>query len=215
MKKYIICSLLCISMCFAMTGCKKQTNLEAEEQKFANELEEAEMEEEQPIEEEVVEEIIQDGLEEIKREYHFVLPDGWEVCENKQSMQSALEIQGMTDDQYAVVIVLDKDILKDVDTQAYLQRYVEEASSTYEKPEIGEPERFETNLGTAYKMLIQGKIEGKVYANLIYVVDTSEYWYVTTACSYVSKLIDLDKDMDEFVGSFYKVEESIVEPVEE
>lgn len=215
MRKFIVCSILFIGIGLAMTGCRKQTNLEAEEAKLATELEKADLESEQEIEEEVVEEIIQDGLEEIKREYHFVLPNGWEICDNKQSMQSALEIQGMTDDQYAVVIVLDKDILKDVDTQAYIQRYAEEASATYEKPEIGEPERFTTNTGTAYKMLVQGKIEGKVYANLIYVVNTSEYWYVTSACSYVSKLIDLEEDMDEFVGSFYKVEESVVEAIEE
>ena len=93
MKKYIICSLLCMSMCFAITGCKKQTNLEAEEQKFANELEEAEMEEEQPIEEEVVEDLPDDDLP------IFAAPEPVQpVVKAEQKVKQAV-IDSMTDKQ--------------------------------------------------------------------------------------------------------------------
>lgn len=207
MKKYIVCSILAVGMCLMAGGCQKQVDIEAEEAIHGQETE-ADLEEEEPVvEEEIMEETILQGDEEIKREYHFVLPDGWSICNTKQSEQSTLEIQGMSDEHYAAVIVLDKDLLTDPDIEAYMQRYVEEAKTSYEKTEEGEIESFDANSGKAYKVMLEGTLEGKVYANLLYVVDGEEHWYITTACAYVSKAYDLEKDMDEFVSSFYKAEE--------
>lgn len=207
MKKNIVCGILCIGMCL-LAGCQRQVDIDAQEAIQGQETEEDALEEEEPVEEEIMEETIQQGDAEIKREYHFVLPDGWALCKTKQSEQSTLEIQGSSDEQYTAVIVLDKDLLTDSNIETYMNRYLEEAKLSYEKNEIGEIESFEANSGTAYKVMLEGTLENKVYANLLYVVDAEEHWYITTACSFVSKAYHLEKDMDEFVASFYKVEAS-------
>lgn len=205
MKKKIICSILCIGLCLIAGGCRKQIDIEKEEAIIGPETEEEALEED-VLEEEVMEEIIQKGDEEIKREYHFILPEGWSVCKTKQSVQSTLEIQGFSDDQYAAVIVLDKEHLLDTDPVTYINRYQEEAKLSYEEVEIGEIENFQTTSGPAHRVRMESKLEGKVYANYMYVVDAEEHWYITTACSYISKENDLKKDMDEFTASFYKVD---------
>lgn len=206
MKKKMICGILCIGLCLIAGGCRKQIDIEKEEAIIGPETEEEALEEEVVIEEEIMEEIIQQGDEEIKREYHFVLPDGWSVCKTKQSVQSTLEIQGYSDEQYAAVIVLDKEHLLDSDPDTYISRYLEETKLSYEKIEISETETFETNSGTAHKVRMETGLKGKVYANYLYVVEAEEHWYITTACSYISKENDLNKDMDEFVASFYKAD---------
>lgn len=214
MKKNIICGILCIGLCLIAGGCQRQVDIEAEEAIQGQETEDDLLEEEEPAEEEIMEETILQGDAEIKREYHFVLPDGWAMCKTKQSEQSTLEIQGSSDEQYAAVIVLDKELLTDSNIESYINRYVEEAKLSYEETEVGATESFAANSGTAYKVMIEGTLESKVYGNLLYVVDAEEHWYITTACSYVSKAYDLEKDMDEFVISFYKVEESSDDGIE-
>lgn len=208
MKKYIIISILCIGMSLINVGCQRQTNLEAEEAVIGQETEE-DLEAEEVIDEEIMEETILQGDEEITREYHFVLPDGWAICKTKQSEQSSLELQGNSDEQYAAVIVLDEALLTNNDIEAYINRYVEETKLSYEDTEVGEIETIPASSGTAHKIKLDGALDGKVYTNLLYVIDAEEYWYITTACSFVSKAYDLEKDMDEFVVSFYKAEDVI------
>lgn len=200
MKKLILCSMLGLLLCGVSTGCQKQTDLDAEEAAIAQESEE-DVEE---LVEEVVEEVILQGDEEVTREYHFVLPDGWKICKTKQSEQSSLEIQGNSDEQYAAVIVLEETLLTDINVNAYMDRYLEEAKASYEKTEVGTVEKFSVRGQMASKVSLEGTIDGKVYINFLYVVEGEEHWYITTACSFVSKAVDLEKDMDEFVESFYK-----------
>ena len=197
--------MLGLLLCGVSTGCQKQTDLDAEEAVIAQESEE---DLEELVEEEVVEEVILQGDEEITREYHFVLPDGWKICKTKQSEQSSLEIQGNSDEQYAAVIVLEKALLTDTNVNAYMDRYLEEAKASYEKAAAGTVERFSVHSQMASKVSLEGTIGGKVYINFLYVVEGEEHWYITTACSFVSKAADLEKDMDEFVGSFYKEDAS-------
>lgn len=207
MKKNIICGILCIGMCL-LAGCQRQVDIDAQEAIQGQETEEDALGAEVLAEEEIMEETILQGDDQIKREYHFILPDGWSLCKTKQSEQSTIEIQGASDEQYTAVIVLDKGLLTDSNIESYMNRYLEEAKLSYEKTEIGEIESFEAHSGSAYKVMLEGTLEGKVYANLLYVVDAEQHWYITTACSFVSKAYNLEKDMDEFVTSFYKVEAS-------
>lgn len=203
MKKLVLCGILGVMLCFVCTGCQRQTDLDAEEAAIAKE-EEDDLEE--VIEEEIVEEVVLQGDEEVTREYHFVLPDGWSVCKSKQSEQSSLEIQGNSDEQYAAVIVLEEELLLDLDVMTYMNRYLEEVQQSYEDVEISEIENFMAHSGSAHKVSFEGTVGGKVYINFLYVVEAQEHWYITTACSFVSKAADLEKDMDEFAASFYKVE---------
>ena len=213
MKKYIVCIFMCITMCFVAGGCSRQVDIDAEEAIQGQEgTEETEQDTGTDTPEEVVEETEQ-STEEGNGEYHFVLPENWSVCGKKRSDDSAIELQGVTDDLYAAVIVLDETLIDGKNITTYVDRYAEEARNTYEDVTVEDAKLFFVDDHKAYKLSVQGTLEDRDYINYMYAVDAGEYWYITTACAYLAQKDVLEQDMDGFVPTFYKVEGD--EPVAE
>lgn len=202
MKKYIVCSILCIAICMMANGCRGQIDIDAEEALHGQETSEDDSEEDDIQDaQETMEEIVVD-TEDGEDEYRFALPEGWEICKNKRNEQTVIELQGSLDDQYAAVVVLDKNILENINIQKYIQQYAEEARKTYPDALVGQEAPLTIEEYTAHKLFVRGTLEEKEYINWVYFVDAQQYLYVITSCAYTTNEESLKEDMDIFVESF-------------
>ena len=183
MKKYLLCCILCLAVLGLAAGCSSETNQVETDEEIRIPDEES-MGEAAELYEAVKEENLEDLGEIVTSAdevYQVLVPSGWDLCKNKIDESMLFEMQGETEDQYIVILVMDELSYGEMDIEAFVDAYAENAGTQYENAVIGEKVSIDVNENEAYTLRISGSVEDEEYINHIYVVRYDNETVIFTA----------------------------------